>query len=86
MQGVLGSDSCLQWAVQTQIHPDAAPPHLQLSPKPSSQAGDSMAGLVSLATIPQPDRKLLGTGVGWGLFRPPVLSGEGPARSGVWWA
>ena len=46
-----------------------------------------MAGPVSLVTIPQPDRKLLGAGVGWGLFSPrPVLPREGPARSGVWWA
>jgi len=78
---VVSSGQCRLRFIQTQ-----PPLHLQLSPKPSSQAGDSMAGLVSLATIPQPDRKLLGTGVGWGLFRPPVLSGEGPARSGVWWA
>ena len=92
VHGVLGSDSCLetprqrQCRLAPQIHPDAAPLHLQVSPKPSSQAGDSMAGLVSLASIPQPDRKLVGAGVGWGLFRASVLSREGPAWSGVWWA
>ena len=51
--------------------PTPPPPRLQVSPKPASQAGDSMAGPVSLVTIPQPDRKLLGAGVGWGLFSPP---------------
>ena len=67
--------------------PTPPPPRLQVSPKPASQAGDSMAGPVSLVTIPQPDRKLLGAGVGWGLFSPPpVFPREGPARSGVWWA
>lgn len=85
VQGVLGSDSCPETLLQRQcrlapqIHPDTAPLHLQVPPKPSSQAGASMAGLVSLATVPQPDCKLPGAGVGWGLFRPPVLSREGPA-------
>ena len=60
--------------IQTQ-HPP--PPRLQVSPKPASQAGDSMAGPVSLVTMPQPDRKLLGAGVGWGYSAPPFC----PARS-----
>ena len=67
------ADSHLRF-IQTQ-HPP--PPRLQVSPKPASQAGDSMAGPVSLVTMPQPDRKLLGAGVGWGYSAPPFC----PARS-----
>lgn len=63
---VVSSGQCRLRFIQTQ-----PPLHLQLSPKPSSQAGDSMAGLVSLATIPQPDRKLLGTGWVGGYSDPP---------------
>lgn len=44
-----------------------------------------MAGLTSLLTVPRPDSKPLGAGVGWGLFNP-ALSLEEPAWSGMWWA
>ena len=90
VQGDLGSDSCPETPLQQQCRhaPSDSSRHsppLQVCPKSPSQAGESLAGPVSLIALPQPDRKLLGADVGWGLFRPPV-SPEGPAWSGMWWA